>query len=282
MQKSLAILMTVFNRKDYTIRCLHQIFQQDVLENMEISIFIVDGGSKDGTVEYVKEMFPSVNIKVKEGVFWNRGMYAAWQWAVEKKVFDYYLWLNDDTFIYKECIETLIQESTKYNDNAIIIGATVDTNMKSMLTYGGRLSSGVIPSLGKSEEVHHFNGNIVLIPSLVYDKIGNLDFYYTHSKGDFDYGLRARKNNVKMYQAPNALGECDVHLRIDKWCDPSIPFSQRWEMLKRPNGMPPKESYHLNRKSSLWSAIYVYFAIYIRCLFPKLWIKLKSCICILP
>lgn len=77
-----------------------------------------------------------------------------------------------------------------------------------------------------------------------------------------------------MYQVGEYLGECDLHSTLDKWCDPTISFTQRWKMLHRPNGMPPKEIYHLNlRHRGLVSAIVHYFTVYLRCVFPQLWSK---------
>ena len=60
-------------------------------------------------------------------------------------------------------------------------------------------------------EVCHFNGNIVLVPMAVFKVLGNLDHYFTHSKGDFDYGMRANKAGIKIIQCGEVLGECDVH-----------------------------------------------------------------------
>ena len=36
--------------------------------------------------------------------------------------------------------------------------------------------------------VDYFNGNIVLVPQFVFRQLGYLDDYFTHSKGDYDYG----------------------------------------------------------------------------------------------
>lgn len=272
--KHVAVLLAVFNRREKSIRCLQQLNRQVGINSAIIDIFIVDGGSTDGTIEEVARCYPSVHIKTIDGVFWNRGMHAAWEWAVNHGKYDYYLWLNDDTFLYHNCVLSLLNTSATYCDNAIVVGATIDTLTKKKLTYGGRVSDDTIPPVGRITEIDHFNGNIVLIPSAVYNTLGNLDPYYTHSKGDFDYGIRARKAGIKMYQVAKPLGECDVHPRIDKWCDPMVPFRQRWKLMHKPNGMPPKESFHLNRKTSLTSAIKVWITIHIRCLFPSLWIKL--------
>lgn len=272
MNHSIAVLLTVFNRKDYTLRCLQQLYEQQLSEEISCDIFITDGGSNDGTVEAVRKQFPNANIQVKDGVFWNRGMFASWEMATSKQQYDFYLWLNDDTFLYKDCIKELLAASTAKGDDAIIVGVTVDTATRQQITYGGRDKDGkVVPINGNLTEVLHFNGNIVLIPALVHKVLGNLDYYYCHSKGDFDYAIRAHKTGIKIYQVGKALGECDNHPQIDTWCDPQVPLRKRWEMMHRPNGMPPKEIFHLEKQENTKKAIIHFFTIYLRCLFPQIW-----------
>lgn len=174
--KCIAILLTVFNRKEKTIKCLHNIKAQSLPTDTKLDIYIVDGGSTDGTVETIKAQFPYVNIKTVDGVFWNRGMIEAWKMAEEKhrsgQKYDYYLWLNDDTFIYEDCIASLLRISQSKEDKAIILGSTLDTQTRSKLTYGGRDETGNVarPSSDDSPvRVVMMNGNIVLVPHNVYE-----------------------------------------------------------------------------------------------------------------
>lgn len=99
-----------------------------------------------------------------------------------------------------------------------------------------------------------------------------LDSYFSHSKGDFDYGMRASKAGFEIFQVGKYLGYCDLHSRIDKWCDPNIPFKKRWKMLHLPNGMPPHETFYLNRRHyGILSAVFHFCTVYIRCFLPSLW-----------
>ena len=277
MINRIAVLLTVFNRKKQTILCLESLFRQEIPEGYSISVFLTDDGCTDGTTQAVLQQFPSkVNIIQGDGnLFWNRGMWTAWNIAAKEYDYDFYLWLNDDTVLMEGALARLLVSSRANGDRAIIVGSTVDTETHEILTYGGRGVDGSIPSCeGQDVEVDHFNGNIVLIPRTVYISLGNLDYYFTHSKGDFDYGMRARKAGIKMFQCGEILGECDAHPVTDKWCDPRLPLSTRWKCLKRPNGMPPNESFHLNLKHyGLLSAIKVFFSIYLRCLCPQIWVK---------
>lgn len=275
--KTIAVLLTVFNRKEKTLECLNRIYNQEKVNNLKIEIYLTNDGCTDGTPDAVKGLYPDVKIINGNGnLFWNRGMYTAWKEAA-KQDYDFYLWLNDDTYTYPYMLKSLIESSSLHSDSCIIVGATQDTNHQ-QATYGGRLSNGKIPFSQNSEtEVHYFNGNIVLIPRKVFQVLGNLDYVFTHSKGDFDYGMRAKKIGIKMFQTASFLGECDLHESIDKWCDPNIPFKQRWKLLHRPNGMPPYETFHLEKRHlGLLTALFHYCTIHIRCIIPSLWIKLNK------
>lgn len=272
--QNIAVLLTVFNRKNKTLECLKRLYAQLPLNGYRVDVYITNDGCTDGTPEAVSLQYPEVHIINGNGnLFWNRGMYTAWQEAA-KKDYDFYLWLNDDTYVYSNMLCTLLKASSIKNDKAIIVGATQSLDGKN-ITYGGRLSNGEIPMLdGKLTLISHFNGNIVLVPRYVYNKLGNLDYYFTHSKGDFDYGLRAAKAGIEMYQAGECLGKCDLHATLDKWCNPDVPLIQRWKILNRPNGMPPKETFYLERKHyGLLIAMFHYVTVHIRCLLPSLWVK---------
>ncbi len=274
---TLAIIITVYNRRIKTLQCLSDLRHQISLTNVRIDIYITDGGSTDGTVEAVKEGFPDVDIEVCKNLFWNRGMHASWERAARKQNYDYYLWLNDDVTLSSNCIQSLLDASQEKNEKAIIVGATTDTKTKQKLTYGGRIEGkGIPPVNGELTKVDFFNGNIVLIPVAVFEKLGNLDYYYTHSKGDFDYGIRAKKTGIEVFQCGKVLGECDEHPRIDKWCDPEVSIKDRLKMLYRPNGMPPHETFHLEKQISFTKACFHYLTVHLRCLFPWIWTKWKT------
>lgn len=277
MLKTIAVLLTVHNRKAKTLECLQRLYVQLPLDRYQVDVYLTDDGCTDGTPEAVRQQFPQVHIIHGDGnLFWNRGMHTAWQEAA-KGDYDFYLWLNDDTFVYPNMLYTLLQASRQKENKAIIVGPTQSATHQTT-TYGGRMANGQNAAVnGELTPIHHFNGNIVLIPRFVYQQLGNLDYYFTHSKGDFDYGLRAGKAGIEMYQVGTYLGECELHESLDKWCNPDVLFKQRWKMLHRPNGMPPKETFHLEKRHfGLFKAVFHYCTIYIRCILPQLWVKLSK------
>ncbi len=275
--KSVALLLTVHNRKEKTLACLSCLYGQQVPEGYILNVYLTDDGCTDGTPEAIRKQFPQVHIIQGDGnLYWNRGMFTAWEAASKTKDYDYYLWLNDDTHLFEGALEKILTCSEGHQNKAIIVGSTVDTSTNVKMTYGGRIGGKIPKPTGTEVEIEHFNGNIVLVPQSVFKVLGNLDWYFTHSKGDFDYGMRAKKQGIRMYQVGDALGECDEHATLDTWCNPDAPFKKRWNMLHRPNGMPPKETFYLERRHiGLVIASFHFVTVYLRCIFPQIW-KIKQ------
>lgn len=83
--RKIAVLLTVFNRKDKTLECLKRLYAQLPLDGYQVDVYLTNDGCTDGTPEAVKKQFPDVNIINGSGnLFWNRGMYTAWHEAAKK------------------------------------------------------------------------------------------------------------------------------------------------------------------------------------------------------
>lgn len=271
--KHIAVLLTVYNRKDKTLACLQRLYALSAADDCCIDVWLTDDGCTDGTPEAITAQYPEVHVIHADGnLFWNRGMHLAWQTAAEARDYDFYLWLNDDTFVYAHLLQQLLSLSAAQGDRAIVVGPTQSAD-HTCATYGGRRPDGRIPvPNGTAQHVRTFNGNIVLIPRAVYKRLGNLDPYYSHSKGDFDYGLRATEAGIPILQVGQYLGECEAHPTLDAWCNPAVPLATRLRMLNRPNGMPPRETFHLERRHvGLLPAAFHFCTIYLRCLCPWIW-----------
>ena len=270
--KRIAVLLTCFNRKNQTISCLKAVKSSDLSDlSVSIDIFLPDDNSSDGTKEAVKLLDKNIHIVQGNGqLYWNRGMYHAWQAAVQNYDYDYYLWLNDDTIIFEHSIRNLIKASEDKNDAAIIVGATRSAN--NTISYGGRINDKLVIPCNKIAECNSFNGNIVLITRSVYHSLGNLDYYYSHALGDFDYGLRALKSNIRIFQTAEFEGVCEPHNELPRWCNPQVKISERIKAFQSPLGGNPKEIFHFERSHrGAMIAAFHFFTIYLRVIIPQLW-----------
>lgn len=275
--KYIAVLLTVYNRKEKTLMCLKNLYAQQVPEDYAIEVFLTNDGCTDGTPDAVKEQFPFVTIiNARGNLFWNRGMYTAWKKAAETRDYDFYMWLNDDTFLYSNAINSMIQCSDCCNNQSIIVGTTCTVGHKDRVTYGGRsFKGGLMDPIDKPLVCDYFNGNIVLFPKSVYQKVGTNDPIFRHALGDFDYGLRAKKRGVLSVIAPSILGECDEHVTFPVWCNPDKSFRERWKAFRTPLGQNPEEYFiYEKRHNGLLMAYFHYFTNHLRFLFPKLWTKI--------
>lgn len=273
MIKYIAALLTVFNRKETTLRCLRELGNQVLPEGYEIEVFLTNDGCTDGTPEAIASEFPKVHVINGDGnLYWNQGMLAAWSEAERSRNYDYYLWLNDDTLLYDDAIGCLLQTAENTSNMSIVVGCTTNMQESGVVTYSGlNEKNEMITPNGQLQECHHFNGNCVLIPKYVYDRLGKTDPYFHHSGGDFDYGKRALKENIKNILTPKFIGRCDRHNKIPKWFNPQYSFKERLKDFNSPTGGAWKESFYTNRKHrGLLYACYRLAAYLTKLLFPSL------------
>jgi len=275
----IATLLTCHNRKEKTLLCLKNLFDCYLPEGCLLDVFLVDDGSMDGTSEAVRTQFPSVNIIQGTGnLFWNRGMHLAWTEAA-KNDYDYYLWINDDTFVYSNAVSELIECSNRENEQKIICGSICSVTNKDKIIYGGRISkkNKMVKPNGQRQSCDFFNGNIVLIPKFVYTLLGPNDPHYCHAVGDYEYGLRAARAGIGSVVAPHVLGECYEHVVFPGWCNPHVPILKRLKLLYSPLGNHPVEFFRYEKKYfGIMRACFHYFTIHLRAVVPGLWKKTVS------
>jgi GT2 family glycosyltransferase len=203
-------------------------------------------------------------------------MNLAWKEAAKTNP-DYYLWLNDDTFLFENCLNIFLASSFEKEDQAIIVGTTI-SETTNLITYGGRNGNGRLFEPNNSmQECNHFNGNVVLIPKSVFEKVGILDPVFHHAIGDFDYGLRALQKSVQLFVSPTFSGFCEGHEKFSKWCQVQTPVRQRLKILYDSTcDCNPKQFFIFeNRHFGLLQATKHFITIHIRAFFPQLWNSLK-------
>lgn len=276
--KYIAILITVYNRKETTLRCLRDLKRQEMPDEYTIEVYMTNDGCTDGTREAVAEQFPEVNIIDGDGnLYWNKGMIAAWEEAIRHRDYDFYLWLNDDTILLEGAIARLLKCSESLDDKALLVGTTTDESDESIITYGGRNNHRKIlqPYEDSPRPCRLINGNVVLVPKYVYEIIGMNDSFYSHSRGDFDYSMRATESGVKVYIAPRIFGRCNRHDYSTLWFAPQTPLKQRWKLYQSRTGFNCTEEFYFRKKHyGILYAIVHRIINDVHVLIPQLWEKL--------
>lgn len=282
----IAVLITCFNRKSKTLGCLANLFDQESLKDFDITVFLTDDNSKDGTENEVREKFPSVKISKGNGsLFWAGGMRNSWRMALNSGIeFDYFLLLNDDTLIFKDTLKQLIEsnQSKKFKDKVsnITIGTTTDKR-DGKFTYGGfklfspqKLKHILVNSVNEELECDFGCANIMLVPKDITSSIGILDEKYIHGIADFDYTLKAKKSGFKVYVAPGILGHC-VYDQVRNWKSMDSKLSERIEFLYSPKGLQYKEYMYFLKAHFPQEVPPMFIKFWIKTLFPFVYDKFK-------
>jgi GT2 family glycosyltransferase len=284
MTNRIAVLITSFNRKDKTLAAIRGVYSQQLPVGKSCTVFLLDDNSGDGTAAAVKIEFPAVRLMSGDGArFWNGGMRIAYAEA-QKEDFDFYVFLNDDSELWKDALQRLLETSAELQadgkSKAIVVGSLQDPNTGET-TYGGLVRvnpwrklnfTRLSPDL-KRKECETFNANLVLIPREVTQRLGNLSNSFQHAMGDFDYGLRAWKHGCSVWVAPGYFGTCSRN-SAGRAEDSTLPFRERWKAFCGLKGLPPKQWRVLARRHAgpFWAIYfaspYVQFAV--KCLLRKL------------
>ena len=245
-QISIAVLMTCHNRKSKTLATLESLFQQRSIDEIGHKVYLVDDGSADGTGQAVQQTYPDVKIFSGDGnLFWNGGMRIAFSEAIKDDP-DYYLWLNDDTILYPDALNSLLTTSRHLFEQgetkAIVAGSTCDPDTGDF-TYGGIVK--ITPLLPfkfrfldpttAAQSCDSMNGNCVLIPRSVVELVGNLDPAFIHYLSDWEYGLRARQKGCTVWIAPGYQGTCSPNPQATKVAAASM--SEGLEKMNQPKGL---------------------------------------------
>ncbi|MFP4368748.1 MAG: glycosyltransferase [Candidatus Kapaibacterium sp.] len=108
VKPDISIIIVNYNVKDFLLQCLRSI--QTAQKALNVEVIIVDNNSTDGSVEFLKPMFPEYEFIDLEA---NIGFGKANNLAFEKARGRYILILNPDTILAEDTLEVML----KYMDN---------------------------------------------------------------------------------------------------------------------------------------------------------------------
>jgi GT2 family glycosyltransferase len=281
--KKVAVLITVFNRIEMTIKCL-ECFNKAILKtpDTKYEIYMVDDASTDSTWDKISSLFPHINLVRGDGsLYWCRGMIKSWE-ASANGNYDAYLLLNNDSYLFQDALKTMLNNALERNYQSIISGAFRSEVTKES-TYGGRLKKDVahLSPNGKLQSIELLNGNLVFVPKVVYNKIGMLDSVFHHAIGDYDYGLRAIKAGFEVFLSDQYVGTCELHDKIQGCYDNDVSLFKRFKIFYSPLGDNPIQRFlFLKRHYSLFKAAKAFIITHVYVVFPVFlrWYEAKKTI----
>jgi GT2 family glycosyltransferase len=251
MTLQIAALLTCHNRRDKTSACLHSLRRQTGVTDLtfQLNVFLVDDGCTDGTVNAALEIWPEAHIILGDGnLYWCGGMRKAWIAAATTDP-DFYLLLNDDTFLYPDAVRELLAVCPTPETTVIAVGAIRDPKTGRWVYGGNQSDLDFVEGADGPRLCRTMNANCTLLPRAVYRKVGMFHHAYRHAMGDIDYGLEAGRKGVAIYESTSFIGECDPNPEAGSWRDRSLPRVKRWRKLVSVKGLPPKDWLHYCRRN---------------------------------
>ncbi|WP_083199489.1 glycosyltransferase family 2 protein [Microbacterium oleivorans] len=209
----LTVIMTCHNRAALTERCVLQVLSEADDFSGSVRVVVLDDGSTDDTRERLEGLRGVTVAKGDGSYFWARGMSTAEQIALaQSPPPTHLLWLNDDVDLAPGSILKALSVSRKQPES-VLVGATVSPILASDITYSGLVNTGPHPlrfskaALG-SKRLDAFNGNFVMVPTSVIERVGGVDGRYSHALADIDYGVRVKRAGVPVILLDEPIGSC--------------------------------------------------------------------------
>lgn len=265
MFNTISLIIPVRNRRELTRKILGEVFTQvqDAPSGDRVFAIVVDDGSTDGTPEMIATEFPLVHLIAGDGnLWWCGAIVKGMEYALSQLNTDYVVWLNDDQSLDANFINNLMAICRDFaRMPATIFGGIIrDRTYPEWIVYGGfqgryRVSNIKqfieIPEL----EVDVLSGNIVVISSLIVDKIGFPDYQkLPHHGSDFEYIMRAKKAGIKIILTSKLQATTDYQLEdfirympywLQWYLQPSL--MKKWEIIK---GLTSYKANH-----SIWQVV---------------------------
>jgi len=216
----ISVIIPVRNRKKITQNILVQLYKQiSQIDDQiyKINIVVVDDNSRDGTSEMIIDQFPEVHLIQGDGnLWWTGAIVQGMKYAVEKLNTHYILWLNDDIYLSENFIEKVLElcSNDKFKDS-IYGGLVRDNTYYNWIVYSGSIKKQpvqLMDNFSESDilEVDALNGNIVIIPKEIVEKIGFPDQKrFQHYGGDYEFSYRAKSFGFKVLLCNQLIAKTD-------------------------------------------------------------------------
>lgn len=281
----IAVLLTCYNRKDKTLRCLKSLSDTFLLSGVDhkVDVYLTDDGCTDGTSNAVRALnitFPVYILNASGSLYWNGGMNNSWRAALENGPYDGYLWLNDDTIVLEDFWAdiTIADEVSleHYGKKGIYVGSTY-SSLDGEFTYGGFNFATywtlkdvfVLPNAYDFQPCQCAHGNITYVSNEVVEEMGILCEKYLHGGGDHDYTYLAHKAGFPVLVMPHYCGICENDHGGETVRFEQMPLNERIKFLKSPFGLNLSNTGLFNSRCFPLRVPFVWLMGYLKALFPR-------------
>jgi len=232
-----SIIIPVFNRKEYTEKCIDSIYKYG--SDYPFEIIVVNNASSDGTAEYLRNLGDkAVAINNEQ----NRGFAKACNQGAEKAKGEYLLFLNNDTIVTQNWMDVLVSELDE-NEGVAIAGS------KLIFPDGTIQHAGVVfaddktpyhiykhdsPEKFYTKKKRKFKAvtaACMIIRRNIFFEVGGFDEAYVNGYEDIDLCLKVDKAGKSIMYCPESViyhYESISDGRLNKHSENMKLFLDRW------------------------------------------------------
>jgi GT2 family glycosyltransferase len=211
-QSTIWACVAVFNRIQYTRRCLELLLAQTY---PKLRTIVVDDGSSDGTYDMARAEHPEVVLLRADGsLYWTGAMRLGIEYILDHSAADdYVLLLNDDLVFAPNLVEDLLKTVRRHPQSLVqAVESCLDdpdliwqggaeirwwTAKHRLLNYHRRISE--FPP-GYCQHSAYLTGRAVLVSVEVFRSVGNFDPRYQQN-GDPEFTRRAARAGYELLVA---------------------------------------------------------------------------------
>jgi GT2 family glycosyltransferase len=217
-QPSVAIVILNWNGKNYLRQFLPSVLATSYAN---YRVVVADNASTDDSVNFLREMFPAVEIiELQE----NFGFAKGYNEALKNLRSDYYVLLNSDVEVTPGWIDPLIDLLEKDGSNAVCQPKLLAFRNKNLFEYAGgaggwldlygypfargRVFESCEEDKGQfenTEEVFWASGAAMVIKSRVYQEMGGFDDYFFAHQEEIDLCWRIKLAGYKIFCCPQSV-----------------------------------------------------------------------------
>lgn len=192
----ISIITPSFNSEEYILNNLKSV-HLDQKGDFSVEQIIVDGGSKDKTIDIINTFRESHKADIKLIVGKDKSMYDAINKGIKAMSGDIWACLNTDDEYNPEIFSVIVEEFRKNKDVDVIYGYIDNVDENGKFQYTSYLPQFDLDFLVLSRGCRCINQPSTFLKKTVVERVGYFDLTYRYAS-DYDYLIRVGNQcNVK-------------------------------------------------------------------------------------
>ena len=214
MTSHIKILILNWNGVHLLKPCLDTV---TAIDYPNFSVMVIDNGSSDGSLEIVKENYPSVEILALDQNYGFAGGYNRCFAQLKDDPSEFILLLNNDTAVDSDILNNFIQAKEQFGNNQIYGGKIYYQDNPEKIWYAGgkvNIKWGHISHRGLRKQdssefsipmqTDYVTGCCLFTSMEVINNLNGFDEQFNMYGEDVDLCLRAKKEGINCYYWPDA------------------------------------------------------------------------------